>query len=166
MKNIRHWATPLTIGAFAVMAVTGILMFFHLQSGLNKTAHEWLGWVMVIGVAGHVVANWAGFKRYFLSSTMGRAILVFSVLVMAGSFVSFPGNGRDGLPPPVLAMKAVIKAPLSSVALLSAKPVEQILADLGKAGIQVAGPDASLDQVVAGDRALEARAMNVIFGTR
>lgn len=166
MKNVRHWATPLTIGAFAVMAITGILMFFHLQTGLNKTAHEWLGWVMVIGVAGHVVANWAGFKRYFLSSTMGRAILVLSVVAAAGSFVSIPGSGRDGMPPPVLAMKAVTKAPLSSVALLSAKPVEQLIADLGNAGIQVAGPDARLDDVVGGNRGLEAKAMNVIFGTR
>lgn len=166
MKNVRHWATPLTIGAFAIMAITGILMFFHLQTGLNKTAHEWLGWVMVIGVAGHVVANWAGFKRYFLSSTMGRAILVVSLLLTAGSFVSLPGSGRDGMPPPVLAMKAVTKAPLSSVALLSAKPVEQLLADLGNAGIQLAGPDSKLEEVVAGDRGLEAKAMGVIFGTR
>jgi cytochrome b561 len=53
MKIAREWATPLTIGSFGLMATTGILMFFHLDSGLNKTAHEWLGWVMVAVVAAH-----------------------------------------------------------------------------------------------------------------
>lgn len=39
----RQWVTPLMAGSFILMATTGILMFFHLDSGLNKTAHEWLG---------------------------------------------------------------------------------------------------------------------------
>ena len=46
----RPWITPVVIGAFTLSAVTGVLMFFHLDSGLNKTAHEWLSWAMVIGV--------------------------------------------------------------------------------------------------------------------
>ena len=69
MKIIsRDWATPITIGAFAVMSVTGLLMFFHLDIGLNKLAHEWLGWLMVAGVAAHAIANWGAFKRYFVST--------------------------------------------------------------------------------------------------
>ena len=34
MKLSREWATPLTIGAFALMAATGTAMFFHLNNGL------------------------------------------------------------------------------------------------------------------------------------
>ena len=37
------------MGAFTLSAVTGVLMFFHLDSGLNKAAHEWLSWAMVGG---------------------------------------------------------------------------------------------------------------------
>lgn len=166
MNISRNWATPLTMGAFGLMAVTGILMFFHLDTGLNKTAHEWLGWVMVAGVAAHAAANWPGFKRYFLSGTLGRSILAASLLVIAGSFFSLPGSGRGGLPPPLLALKAMTKAPLSSVAPLTGKPVEQLIADLGKAGIQVSSADKSLDSVLAGNRALESKAMTVIFGAR
>ena len=40
MKLQRDWATPLTIGAFGLLAVTGVLMFFHPDSGLNKAVHE------------------------------------------------------------------------------------------------------------------------------
>jgi hypothetical protein len=164
MKISRDWATPLTIGAFGLMASTGILMFFHLDTGLNKTAHEWLGWVMLAGVAAHAAANWQGFKRYFLSGILGRGILVASALVIVGSFVSLPGGGRNGLSPPVLVLKAVTKAPLSSVALLAGKPVEQLIAELGNAGIQVPNSDTSLDSVLTGNRELEFKAITVIFG--
>ena len=64
--KLKAWATPLTIGAFGLMATTGLLMFFHLDSGLNKTAHEWLGWAMILGVVAHVMLNWKAFKRHFV----------------------------------------------------------------------------------------------------
>lgn len=119
MKLSREWATPLTIGVFGLMAVTGVLMFFHWDTGLNKTAHEWLGWLMVAGVAAHVAVNWPGFRRYFITSSKGRAILAVSLLVTVGSFASLPGKGQDGLPPQILAIKAVTNAPLTTVAELS-----------------------------------------------
>ena len=68
LQTLRPWATPLTIGSFALMATTGILMFFHLDSGLNKVAHEWLGWAMVAGVALHATVNWAALKRHLLAN--------------------------------------------------------------------------------------------------
>ena len=138
IKISRDWATPLTIGSFGLMAVTGILMFFHLDSGLNKTAHEWLGWLMVAGVAAHAVANWNAFKRHFVVGRMGQRILAVSALVIAGSFLSFSNGGREGGAPPALALKAVMKAPLSSVAPLSGKPVDQLIGELRSAGVQVA----------------------------
>lgn len=63
MKVSREWATPLTIGIFTLMAVTGILMFFHLDKGLNKTAHEWLGWLLVAGADSKVKCNTLGFNE-------------------------------------------------------------------------------------------------------
>ena len=51
MSIKREWATPITIGAFLLSAVTGVLLFFHLDSGLNKLAHEWLSWVLLAAVA-------------------------------------------------------------------------------------------------------------------
>ena len=64
MKMIRKFATPLTMGAFLLSAVTGVLMFFHLDTGLNKAAHEWLSWAMVIGVALHIAVNYRAFSLY------------------------------------------------------------------------------------------------------
>jgi xanthine/uracil permease len=76
MKIPRDLATSLTIGAFGIMSVTGILMFFHADSGLNKVVHEWASWAMVTGVVLHVVVNWVAFKRYFTASPMARGTVL------------------------------------------------------------------------------------------
>jgi hypothetical protein len=121
---------------------------------------------MVGGVALHAVANWSGFKRYFVSSSTGRAILTVSLLVIAGSFFSLPGESGEHMPPPVLALKAITRAPLTDVAQLAGKPVEQMIADLNKAGIAITNPATSLESALAGDREQQGKALNVIFGTR
>jgi hypothetical protein len=164
MKVSRHWATPLTIGAFGLMSVTGLLMFFHWNTGLNKTAHEWLGWLMVIGVVAHAAANWPAFKRYFLDSPRGKLLLGASLFVTCATFIPLPESGGANLPPPVMAMKAVTRAPVATVAALSGRPVDQVIAQLGSVGIKVPHPDATLDGVIGGNRELEAAAMRAIFG--
>lgn len=161
-KIQREWATPLTIGAFALMATTGILMFFHLDSGLNKTAHEWLGWVMVSGVVLHASVNWLSFKRYFTGSGPARAILIASVVVIAGSFVQL-GGGGDGPPPPFLAVRAVLGAPLTAVAPLTGRPAEQLLADLKAGGFALTDSSQSLASVIGQDRAREDAAFRILF---
>lgn len=162
MKSLRAIATPLTIGAFIIMSVTGILMFFHLNSGFNKLLHEWAGWAMVAGVALHVVVNWLPFKRYFLSSNSARAIIALGVLALAGSFTPMPEQQRGGNPA-VMAMRAVSSAPISSVAPLVGKPVSQVIQDLANAGIVLPNAEASIQSVVGDDRGAMGKAMGILF---
>lgn len=157
----REWATPLTIGAFGLMSVTGLLMFFHAETGMNKLAHEWMGLVMVGGVAAHAIANWQAFQRYFLTGLLSRGLIALGLLVLAGSFFSPPGGKR--MPPPVMAMKAVVSAPLAKVAPLSGRTTEQAIADLAKAGIHVPAGDVSIEKATADNRELQARAIAVLF---
>jgi hypothetical protein len=53
----REWVTPLMIGAFILVTATGVLMFFHLDRGFNKFAHEWLSGLLLVGVALHPPAS-------------------------------------------------------------------------------------------------------------
>lgn len=163
MNISREWATPLTMGAFGLMAVTGILMFFHLDTGLNKTVHEWAGWVMVTGVALHAVANAKAFVRHLTASNKGRAIVVAFALVLAGSFFSLPVSSKKPSAPSAVALKAIARAPLANVAPLAGKSVDQLLVDLEGAGIEIASANESLEQALGGDRGKIGRAINVIF---
>ncbi len=160
--KLREWVTPLTIGAFALMAVTGMLLFFHRDAGLNRTAHEWVGLILIAAVVFHVSANWISFKRYFLGGLVGRSLIALGVVALAASFI--PMGGGQGGSPPALAMRAVNRAPIVAVAALAGRPTEAVLADLAEAGLRLPGPDASLDSVIKGDRELQGRAMRTLFG--
>jgi Domain of unknown function (DUF4405) len=148
MTISRDWATPLTIGAFLLMAVTGILMFFHLDSGLNKEAHEWLGWAMVIGVGVHVIANWAGFKRYF-SKGLSQAIVGLFAALLIGSF--FIG-GEDGGSPAGLAIQTLNSATVAQLAAIRHEAPEAMIERLKAAGFMVTGADQTLNAVTGGKR--------------
>lgn len=161
MKLSRDWATPLTIGVFALMACTGVLMFFHLDTGLNKLAHEWLGWVMVGGVALHAAVNWLAFKRHLLGNRTGQVIMAVALLVTAASFVPNPGEQR-GASPPMLALRAVMAAPVKDVAPLTGRSTEQLLAELQSAGFS-ADADTRLDELAQHSRDREAAILNLAF---
>jgi hypothetical protein len=161
IKVSREWATPLTIGVFALMAVTGLLMFFHLDSSLQKAVHEWAGWVVVAAAAFHVVANWLGFKRYFKAG-MGGAIIAVCALVIGASFVSLGGSGGETMSPPAIAMKAISQAPLKSVAPLFGKSSEQALQALAATGVTLPSDAASIGSVTGPDRERLAHALQAL----
>jgi hypothetical protein len=161
IKVSREWATPLTIGVFTLMAATGLLMFFHLNSPIQEAVHEWAGWLLVAAVVAHATANWLGFKRYFTLPGKGAVIVSLCVLVLAGSFVLAPGN-QGGLPPPAVAMRAISQAPLKSVAALFGKTGEQALAAVAAAGIKLPSDDATLASVIGNDREKLGEALTAI----
>jgi len=157
----RPWITPLVIGTFVLMAVTGSLMFFHLDSGLNKTAHEWLGWAMVAAVLLHLFMNVNAFKRYF-SQTTGRWVLGASALVLAASFA--PLGGAGGKPPFVAPMQALAKAPLSTVAQVAGISTTELRAKLNQAGVASQNDAQSVKDLVGPDLGQQMRTLGKVLG--
>jgi hypothetical protein len=103
MNIQRSWVTPITAGAFLLSGVTGILIFFHMETGANKFVHEWLGWLLLAGAALHVAVNFAGLKSH-LASMRGKVVLgVFTAALMA-SFI--PISGESSEPPFMQPMRA------------------------------------------------------------
>ena len=86
MFNLRSWATPITIGSFVISAISGVILFFHLNIGLMKPAHEWLSWFMILGVAMHVFTNWRAFLQYFKKPIPLAVIGVFLLLTVLSFF--------------------------------------------------------------------------------
>jgi hypothetical protein len=83
--TVRSWATPLMIGAFFLMAITGMLMFFHIEGGLTSVVHEWCSWLLLAGAVGHIVANVKPFKIH-LRAAVGRASITIFAVVLPASF--------------------------------------------------------------------------------
>ena len=97
--TLRSWATPLVIATFAVSGVTGILMFLHADSGLNKLAHEWIGLAMVAAVLAHLVLNWRAFTTYFRRPLAQVIMATHSPILMAVPGAQVLEITRDGLTP-------------------------------------------------------------------
>ena len=144
----RPWITPLVIGAFLLSAVTGILMFFHFDSGLNKAAHEWLSWAMVIGVSLHILLNLNAFKRYFTQTT-GKVVMGLFALILALSFI--PAGGAGGDPPFAPPARLLAKAPIPVLAQVLGMSPEALKAELANKGHTVENDQQNLQDLVGGD---------------
>jgi len=84
----------LAIGSFIISAVTGVLIFFHLNLGWIKTAHTWFSWLLIVGVASHVITYWKPFSKYF-QKPLGRVIIVLCLILTLTSFLPLgPGKTK------------------------------------------------------------------------
>lgn len=147
MKIQRNWVTPLTAGAFLLSAVTGVLIFFHADTGANKFVHEWLGWVLLVGAALHVLANFGGLKSH-LATARGKWVMGVFVLVLIASFI--PLGGADE-PPFVQPIRALSQAPLSTLAQVAQTTPENLRDRMVKQGLQPTSDQQSLSDLVGTD---------------
>ena len=156
--SLRSWATPLTIGAFLLISVTGVLMFFHLETTLGKVAHEWLGWFLVAGVAAHLALNWRAFSTYF-KRPLARVIMGSFAALLLVSF--FPVAGPADLP-----LRDIIgrlnATPITLLADLAGKDATEVLR-----AVQQTHPDALASQTPAelagDDRTAQTEILTAIF---
>ncbi len=157
----RNWVTPFTAGTFLLSAVTGVLIFFHLDMGLNKLAHEWLSWALLGGVALHLVINWTGFKRYFsMPSALG--ILALSVLVLGLSFLPL-GDKKGGESPFMSSVRALSQTSLSNLALVAGKTPEEVRGLLMAEGLQPVADTQSVAELVGSDGRRQMQVLNKVF---
>jgi hypothetical protein len=157
----RAWVTPFTAGAFLLSAVTGVLIFFHIDSGANKFVHEWLSWALLAGVALHTVTNWNAFKKH-LSVPRSQLIIGIFVVVLGISFVSFGKGG--GKPPFMRSIKALADAPLVTLAAVAQISPEELIARLTRAGFQPQSTHKSLSEIVGNDVGKQMRVLNGVLG--
>ncbi len=145
----REWITPITTGAFLLTAVTGVLLFFHAATGLNKAVHEWLSWIFLIGAVFHLILNFTSFKKH-LTQRKGQVLMGTFALLLVLSFVPFDEEGHHGSPliPPA---KALARTPLSTLAQVAGTSPDQLRDRLSREGITVASYEQSLSELVGDD---------------
>jgi hypothetical protein len=159
MKLQRDWITPITMGAFGLLATTGVLMFFHVDSGLNETAHEWLSWVLLGGVALHAAVNWAGVRRH-LAGWRGRAAVGVFAAALALSFVPLGGKGEPPFLPPV---RALADAPLSVLAQVAKLTPDQLRERLQRQGLAPGGDTDTVHRLVGDDTRAQIRVLSKVL---
>lgn len=90
MQNIANKSliSPFVAVTYAAVAITGILMLFHLKMGGIYTIHQWGGIIFVLGTTIHILLNWRVLTLYFKSgkakagALAGVLAMVFILLVV------------------------------------------------------------------------------------
>jgi hypothetical protein len=169
MKKLRAWVTPITIGSFLLLGVTGLLMFFKVRGGLIVVAHEWLSPLFVVGACLHVWLNW-GAVRANLSRARGAIIVgLFAALVAfsiapfeaADEFAREHGHGQE-----VIARRAaelLLQARISTVAGLTGRTPQQLRDGLGRCGIRVTTDDVTLGDAARQNHASPVCALDAVL---
>jgi len=133
MKISREWFTPLTIGSFFLLASTGVLMFFHLDSGMNKLAHKWLSWLLLAAVIAHVSSNGAAFKRH-LTVRRTQWIVLGLIVLTAMTFLPDPIRKPN---PQKMAVQVLEAASLAQITHLKGRSIGQMQEHLQLSDIEI-----------------------------
>lgn len=144
--SLRKWATPLTTASFIVVAITGVLMFFHLDFGLIKPAHEWLSWLLVVGGIAHVIINWKPLVNY-LAKPAGKLIIVSVLVLGALSFLPIGGGEGGGKGQMMKAVGALEKSPLTVVAQVAQTTPDTLVDKLKAKGLEVRDSDQTVQEI-------------------
>lgn len=126
-----------------LLSVTGVLMFFHLDSGLNKLAHQWFSWLLLMAVIAHAASNGAAFKRYFM---LRRAQLILLLMLVLTVMTFLPVETRKPNPQK-MAVMVLESATLGQVAALKGKTLKDMQIYLRSRGFSVQDQDASLQEI-------------------
>jgi hypothetical protein len=169
MKKLRAWVTPITIGSFLLLGVTGLLMFFKVRGALMVVAHEWLSPIFVVGAGLHIWLNW-GAVRANLSRPRGVAVVGTFAALLAFSIAppkavdvlaQEHGHGQE-----VIVRKAaelLLQARISTVAELTGRTPQEVRDRLSRCGIRVKKDDVSLADAAEQSRVSPVRALDAVL---
>ena len=80
MRLNRNFVTPVLTVIFVMVALTGMLMFFHLFDGYTEVVHEILGLFLVVCTILHIILNWKALKIHFKKKVFLPAALNLGVI--------------------------------------------------------------------------------------
>jgi hypothetical protein len=160
-RKIRTWATPLMIGSFALSAITGILLFFHVQLGLAKVLHQWFSWLLVMGGLFHVMGSWRPFTKYFFKPLALGIIGLFALFIVV-SFIPAGDTRKGGMPANRMA-GLISETSLETVAAVADHQPEEVIKDLTSKGLMIKSKDESIREIAVSNGKENSEILGLIF---
>ncbi|MGB5793434.1 DUF4405 domain-containing protein [Poseidonibacter sp.] len=128
----RELATSLTTFLFLVIAITGVLMYFHILDNYTKQMHEILGLAFVVIIIFHVYYNWKSMKKYF-----SNKVFFLSAGLIASIALGFILTSSSKPSPKGLIIKATLSNPIEKSSILFVDSYEKAEEKLLKMGIKI-----------------------------
>ncbi len=138
-------ATTMTMALFAVSAVTGVMMFFHLLTPYVKDMHEWLSFVLLAPIAFHVYRNRLPIYGYIKRRALVVPTAIATIAVVA--FLVPAMNAPAGGDPSRRLLMAMGEARVGDLAPLVKRTPQELETALARAGFAEARADRTLGEI-------------------
>ena len=135
--STRDVVTPVTIVAFVVSTVTGVMLLLHWNVGLVKFSHEWLSVVFSAVAIWHLARSWKSFTAYLRRN----AVLAVFAISLAASVVFTGLTGTSLSANPGAVFRALSNATLDSAAPAFGTTSSNAIAILKSANIEASGSE-------------------------
>lgn len=101
---------------FAVVSITGVMMYFKIRVLSSEALHIWLGFAFVAISCLHLFKNWSGFLSYFKKRSTVLSLLFGVVVILAFVVPPLVNPQEKGVNPKGKIIGTMMNAPLSKVA--------------------------------------------------
>jgi len=139
----KRYVSIILTGIFLVVSITGVLMFFMIESHSMNSVHAWLGMAMVIIGVYHLIKNFTPFKSYLKYKS--SSIILILVLSLS-TWYALPED-EQLVSPKKNIMKAVFMQPISTVSVFFKKDITKTIAHLRSKGLKVKDETQSLMEI-------------------
>jgi hypothetical protein len=151
----RKVITPI-IGALSlVIGISGVMLFFHLEEGLVKGVHEWLGMAFIMVMLAHLALNWRTFKQYFTKPAAWVGASVVSAITVMFLTASLSMPHENPMRSVIHSVETTAISDLAPVLKITPAEIEQ---RLSQAGVTVESDSETLEEL-AGKSGIDSRGL-------
>lgn len=144
---LKRYSTVATIVTFAIAAVTGVLLFFHIGNNYLMGLHEWMSMAFVVAAAFHLLRHVLPFK-ILLSKHRTWVATALALLITVG-FIGTATMGEKGSDPLRQLIGASLSAPVSALSQVVGTTPAEISVRFAQAGIADVTVDQTLKDIAA-----------------
>ena len=131
------------IGLFSIISVTGVLMFFKIESMKMNIAHSWLGILFILICIYHIIKNISSLKNYF--KYISSSLIVLSIISLSIWFIN--PMKEELISPKKEMINAIFTQPISTVAIFFKKDINKIILNMKNNGLHVENINQTLTQI-------------------
>ncbi len=163
MRFPRNILSALLTALFAVVAISGVLMFFKIRLLAMESLHIWLGLAFVVIAVFHLAKNWTAFNTYFKKKSTLVSIGV--VCVICAIFIAIPllDTTPKGVNPKQKIFSAVMSAPLSNVAQFFNLDADMIVKNLHEQRQMIVTAQQSIGEIAKANGKSGDEVLQIIF---
>jgi len=156
----RDIATSLTAGVFLIIAISGLMLFFHINEGTVKNLHEYLGIIFVVAALLHVTYNWKSMKGYF-----SKKIFIYTSVILLAVSSGFICNAiltNSSINPKKELIVSMLNAPFENALAILDVDLDEGKRKLQEAGIKING-EKSLQDLAKANKTSPFRVVSILL---